>query len=150
MKQHTTSELHFGLIQSLVVAGCRCVVSKNQFSVGGDAAGDPRGTTRAKDNSMIDGPRLEGIKVVGDANVPSSQYSFIIDSAHRFDPDERIGMDQRLVVAFPPNGPVVADISGRRGNIVAWYRGMGQINRIQGVWEPDWVGIDFIVSAQYW
>ena len=22
---------------------------------------------------------------------------------------------------------------------------MGQINRIQGVWEPDWVGIDFLV-----
>jgi hypothetical protein len=27
------------------------------------------------------------------------------------------------------------------------YRGRGQINRIQGLWEPDWVGIDFLVYA---
>ena len=54
-------------------------------------------------------------------------------------------MDQRLVVAFPPEGAVIADLSVRRTKIQAWYRGMGQINRTQGVWDPDWVGIDFIV-----
>ena len=50
------------------------------------------------------------------------------------------------VVAFPPEGAVIADLGLRHHNISAWYRGLGQINRIQGVWEPDWVGIDFLVG----
>ena len=64
---------------------------------------------------------------------------------HRSDPAERLALDHRLVVAFPPEGAVIADLGLRHHNIAAWYRGMGQINRIQGVWEPDWVGIDFLV-----
>ena len=58
---------------------------------------------------------------------------------------QRLALDNRLVVAFPPDGAVVADLWARRGRIAAWFRGRGQINRVQGVWEPSWVGIDFLV-----
>ena len=90
-------------------------------------------------------PRLEGLKVVGDANVPASKLSFVVDSSQQFSATERLALDHRLVVAFPPEGAVIADLNLRSDNIAGWYRGMGQINRIQGVWEPDWVGIDFLV-----
>ena len=96
-------------------------------------------------NEQLPIPRLEGLKVVGDANVPASKLSFVVDSSQQFAAAERLAMDHRLVVAFPPEGAVIADLGLRRDNIAAWYRGMGQINRIQGVWEPDWVGIDFLV-----
>jgi len=101
----------------------------------------------AKDgkNCPIGLPRLEGLKVVGDANVPASKLSFVVDSSQQFDPSERLAMDHRLVVAFPPEGAVIADLMLRKHNITAWYRGMGQINRIQGEWAPEWVGIDFLV-----
>jgi hypothetical protein len=62
-----------------------------------------------------------------------------------FDSSERLALDHRLVVAFPPEGAVIADLASRSTNICGWYRGKGQINRVQGLWEPDWVGIDFLV-----
>ena len=96
-------------------------------------------------NQQLPIPRLEGLKVVGDANVPASKLSFVVDSSQQFSATERLALDHRLVVAFPPEGAVIADLTLRSDNIAGWYRGMGQINRIQGVWEPDWVGIDFLV-----
>lgn len=96
-------------------------------------------------NQQLPIPRLEGLKVVGDANVPASKLSFVVDSSQQFSATERLALDHRLVVAFPPEGAVIADLNLRSDNIAGWYRGMGQINRIQGVWEPDWVGIDFLV-----
>lgn len=71
--------------------------------------------------------------------------SFVVNTSQAFSPADRLALDHRLVVAFPPEGAVIADLGVRRDNIVAWYRGLGQINRIQGVWQPDWVGIDFLV-----
>jgi len=91
------------------------------------------------------GGRLEGLKVVGDANVPAGRVSFSVDSSVSFDPQARLALDHRLVVAFPPEGAVIADLGARSRSISGWYRGKGQINRVQGVWDPDWVGIDFLV-----
>ena len=77
--------------------------------------------------------------------LPVPAFSFVVNTSQAFTPADRLALDHRLVVAFPPQGAVIADLSMRRDNVVAWYRGMGQINRIQGVWQPDWVGIDFLV-----
>ena len=90
-------------------------------------------------------PRLEGLKVVGDANVPATKHSFVVDLGHECDPDERLDVDQRLVVAFPARGPRITDLRTRRGAIRSWRRGLGQINRVQGKWEPEWVGVDFVL-----
>jgi hypothetical protein len=64
----------------------------------------------------------------------------------RYDPREVLGLDDRLVVAFPPAGATVADLNARLPGIVSWYRGQGQINPLaDGTWEPEWVGINVIV-----
>ena len=84
-------------------------------------------------------------KYVGDANVPATKHSFVVDLGHECDPDERLDVDQRLVVAFPARGPRITDLRTRRGAIRSWRRGLGQINRVQGKWEPEWVGVDFVL-----
>jgi hypothetical protein len=58
--------------------------------------------------------------VVGDANVPSGKLSFSVDGSVPFDPMARLALDHRLVVAFPPDGAVIADLTHRRDNIAAW------------------------------
>ncbi|CAM9560024.1 unnamed protein product, partial [Phaeothamnion confervicola] len=94
------------------------------------------------------GPRLWGVKVVGDPNVPAGRCSFVVNLARAYHPDEELMQDPRLVVSFPTSGAVVADLAARRASIDTWYKGLGQINRLPGVWKPEWVEIDFIVYGE--
>lgn len=90
--------------------------------------------------------RLEGLKVLGDANVPAAQLSFVADLTQSVDIDQALATDTRIIVAFPINADaMIVDMEIRRPLIKAWYRGIGQINRIPGVWDPQWVGGNLII-----
>merc|ERR1719199_1637907 len=80
-------------------------------------------------------PRLEGMKVIGDANVPTSKLSFVVALREPCDINSRLAADRRQVVSFPLDGFVITDLSHRQRHMVAWYRGAGQINRQKGKWD---------------
>ena len=90
-------------------------------------------------------PRLEGMKILGDAHIPTSKLSFVVDLSTPYDPLVRLGADRRLVVGFPLDGYFVTDLALREPNIIGWYRGVGQVNHNKGTWQPQWVGLDFVV-----
>lgn len=88
-------------------------------------------------------PCLCGIKVTGDANVPTGELSFVI-MGNSCDVEEKVEADRRPVVLFTSNGAVMANLSNRRSWITSWRKGRGQINRTPGQWSPEWVDVDFI------
>jgi hypothetical protein len=94
-------------------------------------------------------PRLEGLKVVGDPNVPAAEFSFLVDLSTTYDPRERLAADSRVVISFVLGGGLrIVVPESRRDHIRYWFRGRGQINRTPGVWAPNWVDIDFLVYQE--
>lgn len=89
-------------------------------------------------------PRLFGTKVTGDANVPAGEVSFAVAMDKSCDIDEELEADRRSVILFTTGGAVMADLSNRRPSIVLWRKARGQINRIPGQWNPEWVDVDFV------
>mmetsp|Transcript_32242 Transcript_32242/g.42516 ORF Transcript_32242/g.42516 Transcript_32242/m.42516 type:complete len:401 (-) Transcript_32242:804-2006(-) len=90
-------------------------------------------------------PRLEGLKVIGDANVPANELSFLVDLSKVFDPLEEFDLDSRSILQFssPDHYDIhSADVWKRKA--IVWAKGCGQINRIQGSWNPEWEEIDFL------
>lgn len=103
-------------------------------------------TSNTHHPSSIGHPRLEGLKIIGDRNVPAAQFSFLIDLSCLFNPHRRLEQDPRPVIAVPQSGPLhVFDLRQRIENVQCWFRGMGQINKMQAIWMPEWVGVDFVV-----
>ena len=88
-------------------------------------------------------PRLEGLKVVGDANVPATKTRSSSTSATRR-PRRRLDVDQRLSSRSPRAGRASPTCAAARRDPLR-RRGLGQINRVQGKWEPEWVGVDFVL-----
>lgn len=87
---------------------------------------------------------LEGLKLVGDANVPANEWTFRADvTAPPMDRAEALGADTRpiysLTTRMVPQSWVLAEEAGR---IRAVYRGKGQVNMVPGIWEPQEVGVD--------
>ena len=98
-------------------------------------------TTGNENISMI-----EGLKVIGDKNVPAGRLSFRVMLNEEVDVDGAIGSDDRLAFcSISKEEFMMVDLALRRPHIWKWYRASGQINCIQGVWNPEWVGASFIV-----
>jgi hypothetical protein len=107
-------------------------------AVGGDAGNPPR-------------LKLKALKVTGDRNVPAGNHSFVIDLSHSLDFAEEMLRDTRPVAVMSPaqpNASVLLNFTERRPSIAKWYRGKGQINRIPGVWEPEWVDCSLIIHDE--
>lgn len=93
------------------------------------------------------GMRLSGTKITGDPNVPALAVSFVADIQTQV-PVQELLTDNRPLVAFPQGGPIIVDLSQR--SIAGIYRAKGQINRVPGVWEPEWVGAQLLVYHNRW
>mmetsp|Transcript_41682 Transcript_41682/g.74885 ORF Transcript_41682/g.74885 Transcript_41682/m.74885 type:complete len:442 (-) Transcript_41682:92-1417(-) len=93
------------------------------------------------------GMRLSGTKITGDPNVPALAISFVADIQTQV-PVQELLTDNRPLVAFPQGGPIIVDLSQR--SIAGIYRAKGQINRVPGVWEPEWVGAQLLVYHNRW
>jgi hypothetical protein len=94
---------------------------------------------------------LKALKATGDRNVPAGNYSFIIDLSHSLDFAEEMQRDTRQVSVMSPALPttsMVLNFSERRPSIAKWYRGKGQINRVPGVWAPEWVDCSLIIYEE--
>ncbi|CAM9876378.1 unnamed protein product [Chrysoparadoxa australica] len=88
---------------------------------------------------------LRADKVVGDPHVPTGRCSFVVDLARVCDIDEQLELDSRIFVSFQATGPTLGSLASRRGSMQAWYKGKGQINRNVGVWNPEWVDVDYVL-----
>jgi hypothetical protein len=84
--------------------------------------------------------QLSALKVTGDPNVPAGHDSFVIDLDQRFDAAEEIERDHRLLVMFGQDAHAIVAPASRLPLLTAWFRGRGQINRVPGLWDPEWVG----------
>ncbi|KAI7846062.1 hypothetical protein COHA_000428 [Chlorella ohadii] len=100
----------------------------------------------------IRGPRLQGLKLLGDPNVPALKYSFVADATScRLGPYSRDTDDPfapgpglaRPCLAFYQHGTVLVDVEARP--VVARFRAVGQINMVPGQWQPEWVPATVLV-----
>ncbi|CAM9631142.1 unnamed protein product [Choristocarpus tenellus] len=89
--------------------------------------------------------QLSGNKIIGDSNVPAGKLSFVINLDDQYDPVVELENDARPVVSFLSGGALIGELSTRLPNIKFWYKGRGQINRVPGVWQPEWVSVDCLV-----
>lgn len=90
---------------------------------------------------------LQGLKIVGDPNVPADKQSFIVDLSQPVDPRRQLEEDPRMVVVFPASGqPQVVDLRTRLRHITGWFRGWGQINRNPQNPLYEWMGLSLLVS----
>ena len=95
-------------------------------------------------------PRIQGLKVTGDANVCSGRYSFVIDIRQSIDPSIAIaGFEARSfqIVNADANGNYVAvNLRNERlHKIVGWYKGSGQINRDPNNPKYEWIDCHFVL-----
>ncbi|GAB5036082.1 Hypothetical protein NocV09_03300630 [Nannochloropsis oceanica] len=90
---------------------------------------------------------MEGIKIVGDANVPANEWSFRVDvSTGPLDKARALGADMRPVYTLDSHmQPRPRILSQEAGRIQSVYRGKGQINMVPGIWSPQEVGVDVVV-----
>lgn len=88
--------------------------------------------------------QLFGVKATGDANVPAGKTSFAINLDTTYDVGAQLDSDRRPVILFLPSGTVMANLANRRDKISFWCKGRGQINRVPGIWSPEWVDVDFV------
>lgn len=84
---------------------------------------------------------IRGMKLVGDPNVPGWQLSFFADLTASCSLEEIMEVENRPI--YSTFG--IIDLNARSRHVLHWFRGYGQINYVQGVWNPRWVGISFIV-----
>ncbi|MEW5297930.1 MAG: hypothetical protein WDW36_001107 [Sanguina aurantia] len=93
----------------------------------------------------IQGARFQGLKLIGDVNVPSGQHSFAVD-ASSFTPEGPLDPDDpnaRLIVAFLDNGHQIIDLQDRP--LAGRLTGVGQINARPGTWEPEWQSLELLL-----
>jgi hypothetical protein len=88
-----------------------------------------------------DRDHIRGMKLIGDPNVPGGQLSFCANMSEQQEVGELIDDENRLI--FSSLGAV--DLRTRARFITHWFRGYGQINYVQGVWNPRWQRISFLV-----
>ncbi|PRW57384.1 F-box only 31-B-like [Chlorella sorokiniana] len=102
----------------------------------------------------IQGPRLQGLKLLGDPNVPALKHSFVADATScRMGPYDRDTDDPfapgpglaRPCLAFFQHGTALVDVEARP--VLARFRAVGQINMVPGQWQPDWVPATVLVYA---
>ncbi|CAM9696984.1 unnamed protein product [Discosporangium mesarthrocarpum] len=155
-KESTTAEVGNGLsglwsapygshgLEILQVKESSDVNSAGTASQGKDSAASRMTVNTLEDGIIkeVAGRELVGTKVIGDSNVPAGKCSFVIDLDRHFDPYVEVDLDSRPVVSFLPTGATIGDLSTRVSNVKHWFKGKGQINRIPGVWNPEWVVVD--------
>lgn len=107
----------------------------------------------APPDCAIAGPRLEGLKLLGDPNVPASKHSFVADAAScrlgPYRPEDDpfpVGGAARPILSFLGGGAAVM-VSMAPRPVAARFRAVGQINRIPGVWLPEWEAATLVVYA---
>lgn len=90
---------------------------------------------------------MEGMKIVGDANVPANEWSFRVDvSTGALDKARALGADMRPVYTLDSHmQPRSRVLSQEARRIHSVYRGKGQINMVPGIWSPQEVGVDVVV-----
>lgn len=90
--------------------------------------------------------RLRALKVTGDPNVPSGKISFSLDLTQHVNIAEAVQQDLRpLLYASSSGVNRVEHIHVAVTRVACWYRGRGQINRIPGDWDPEWVSCSLLV-----
>jgi len=90
--------------------------------------------------------RLRGLKVTGDPNVPNGNISFTVDLTELMNIPEAVERDRRPLIFSSSAGTTrVEHIHTAVNRVASWYRGHGQINRIPGEWEPEWVSCSILV-----
>lgn len=90
----------------------------------------------------------EGLKLVGDPNVPSGNWSFRIDLHRPRDLPAAVAADPRPIYTMMGGiGHVLLDLEEdtRAGRLHGIYPGHGQINRVPLTWHPESVGVDLVV-----
>lgn len=95
----------------------------------------------------LDSLQLQGLKITGDKNVPAGNLSFVIDLSSIGDIQSTFLSDPRPIIMFPSNyqSPILTNWNNRINKIELLARGYGQINRIQGKWQPEWVICGFVL-----
>ncbi len=98
------------------------------------------------DEAEAGGVLLEGLKLVGDANVPANQWSFRVDVSQPLNVLEALTADTRPVHLLDQGmEPTERILLHELSKIHAVCRGKGQINMVAGRWAPQEVGVDLIV-----
>jgi hypothetical protein len=97
-------------------------------------------------NFQFNGLQLQALKITGDKNVPAGQLSFVIDILNTMDIVVPFVQDTRPIIMFPPDrtNPVLINWQQRIPNMQFFARGLGQINRVPGTWNPEWVLCGFV------
>lgn len=115
--------------------------------VGPDSPGPP--------NCPIQDVRLQALKIIGDPNVPASKYSFAVSLTQGviqgpYDPsshDPFPGTNgPRPVVSFEAQQgmPAIIDLT-QRPVVGLFANAVGQINRLPGEWQPEFVAATVVV-----
>jgi hypothetical protein len=99
------------------------------------------------DNFQFSGLQLQGLKITGDRNVPAGEFSFCIDIMNTVELTQPLMQDTRPIIMFPPDrdNPVLTNWQQRMPMMAFWAKGLGQINRVPGVWNPEWVTCGFVL-----
>jgi Cyclin D1 binding domain len=129
---------------SIVVVGDRTIDDGNEGNYNGSSEHDEdySDSTEAASEFYF----IEGLKIIGDPNVPAGQLSFRVDVTELSDFHAWISADARPIVHIDEHGThQITWIALRQQDIVAAYRGKGQINIVPGRWQPEWVDITFII-----
>jgi len=113
-------------------------------SVDSDSDGPAGGSGRPPFRGLC----VLGRKVTGDRNVPAGETSFVAD-VQRDVPLEEVLADGRPMISFIPTGHnMMVDLEQRP--VARVYPAKGQINKIPGVWEPEWVDAFLLVYDNGW
>jgi hypothetical protein len=89
--------------------------------------------------------QLRALKITGDVNVPPRNYSFVIDVDQQEDMQKVMRQDRRRIAAKVNGQYEHVSLDQLAARTAALYRGHGQINRVPGLWEPEWVPCVFFV-----
>ncbi|KAI3438313.1 hypothetical protein D9Q98_000747 [Chlorella vulgaris] len=102
----------------------------------------------------ITGPRLQGLKLCGDPNVPALKHSFVVDALScllgPYNPqaDDPFAPGQgpaRPVLTFSEAATAIVDISSRP--VRARFSATGCINVVPGLWQPEWVPAQLLLYS---
>lgn len=88
----------------------------------------------------IEIPRLEGLKITGDPNVPAGKHSFVAAVTQLAEPRAD---DDRHIVSFQRDGPILVRLEDRPTQMR--FRCWGQINCVPALWAPQWVEAELLV-----
>jgi len=118
--------------------------------------------------------QLQGLKIVGDPNVPANQLTFCVNGSVVMDHAQALLEDPRPVAMMAPSLALLAalqadgeiqepqqqhehqqqqqqlnveivDFTARLDKIGLWLGGYGQINMNPSHWQPKWVAVNLIV-----